>query len=226
MRASAAVRSPAARSLGGALITLAIAVALVSVMQFAAYQSSPASPAWVVDLFTVTGLVYAAAGLVAWWRRPSNGLGMIMVGGALSWLAVALFNTGLVVLDAAGFVLSKLPLAVVVHILLAFPSGRLQTRAARWTTTAAYIASVALQVPLYLFAPRSSPGGLLAVTSNPALASAGFRVQAVAGVSVMVVTALILASRLRQAPAAARRVLLPLDVYGIAALLLFPLTAK
>src|SRR5262249_481265 len=105
MAPSAAGRSPAARSQRGALIALGIAVVLAGAMQFAAYQSSPASPAWVVDLFTVTGLVYAAAGLVAWWRRPSNALGMIMIGGALSWLAVAMLNTGLAVLDAAGVVL-------------------------------------------------------------------------------------------------------------------------
>lgn len=226
MTVSAAGRSLAARSLGGALIGLAVAVALVGAMQFAVYPGSGNGPVWVLDLFTVTGLAYAAAGLVAWWRRPSNALGMIMIGGALSWLAVAMLNTGLAVLDAAGVVLGKLPLAVVVHILLAFPSGRLQTRAARWTTAAGYAASVVLQVPLYLFAPQASPGGVLAVTSSPALASSGTWVQRSAGISVMVVTALILASRLRQAPAAARRVLLPLDVYGIAALLLFPLTAE
>ncbi len=173
---------------------------------------------WVLDLFTVTGLVYAAAGLVAWWRRPSNGLGVIIVGGALSWLWVAMANTGLAVLAAAGLVLAKLPLAVVVHMLLAFPSGRLQTTAARWTTAAGYVAAVVLEVPLFLFAPRASPGGVLAVTSSPALVSSGTWVQDLAGISVMVVAALILASRLRRAPAAQRRVLLPLDLYGYPAL--------
>lgn len=226
MTPSEAGRSPAARSLDGALIALAAAVVLVSVMQFAAYPGSPAGPAWVLALFTVTGLVYAAAGLVAWWRRPSNPLGMIMIGGALSWLAVAMANTGPTVLVAAGLVLAKLPLAVVVHVLLAFPSGRLLTTAARWTTAAGYVAAVVLQVPLYLYAPQASPGGVLAVTSSPALVSAGTWVQNSAGIAVMVVTALILGSRARHAAPAQRRVLLPLDLYGIAALLLTPLTPE
>ena len=224
MTPSAAGRSPAARSLGGALIALAAAVALVSVMQFAAYPGSPAGPAWVLSLFTVAGLVYAAAGLVAWWRRPSNPLGMIMMAGGLSWLAAAMVNTGPAVLADAGLVLAKLPLAVVVHILLAFPSGRLQTATARWTTAAGYAAAVVLQVPLYLYAPQASPGGALAVTSSPGLVSAGTWVQNSAGIAVMAVTALILASRAWHAAPAQRRVLLPLDLYGIAALLLTPLT--
>jgi signal transduction histidine kinase len=226
MTPSAAGRSPAALSLGGALIALAVAIVLVSVMQFAAYPGSAAGPAWVLSLFTVAGLMYAAAGLVAWWRRPSNRLGMIMIGGALSLLAVAMVNTGPTVPAAAGLVLAKLPLAVVVHILLAFPSGRLRTAAARWTTAAGYVAAVVLQVPLYLYAPQASPGGVLAVTSSPALVSAGSWVQNSAGIAVMVVTALILASRGRHAAAAQRRVLLPLDLYGIAALLLTPLTPE
>jgi hypothetical protein len=49
-------------------------------------------------------------------------------------------------------------------------------------------------------------------------------VQNAAGIATMGVTALILAARLRRAGRAQRRVLLPLDLYGIAALLLTPLT--
>lgn len=216
-------RSPAAGSLGAVLVMLAATVALLAVVEFALYPGSEAGPVWILALFTVNGLVYAAAGLVAWWRRPSNRFGVIMVGGGLSWLAVALTNVGPGVLVAIGTVLAKLPLAVVVHMLLAFPSGRLRTTAARWTAAAAYLAAVALQVPLYLFAPAASPGGMLAVTASPVLTSAGTWVQGCAGVATMAVTALILAGRVRRATPPQRRVLLPLDLYGIIALLLTPL---
>jgi signal transduction histidine kinase len=216
-------RSPVTRSLAAALVALAAAATLTSVIEFALYPSSAAGPVWALDLFTAAGLVYVAAGLVAWWRRPSNWLGAIMVAGGLSWLAVALANTGPGVLVAVGIVLARLPLAVLVHLLLAFPSGQLRTRAARWTAAAGYLVAVGLQVPQYLFAPAASPGGALAATASPALASAGTWVQDCAGIATMAVTALILAGRVRQAARPQRRVLLPLDLYGIIALLLIPL---
>lgn len=224
MTLPAAGRSPAARSLGAALVSLAVAAALIAVIEFALYPGSGAGPVWVLGLFTVAGLVYVAAGLVAWWRRPSNGLGAIMAGGGLSWLAVALANTGRDVLAAIGIVLATVPLAVVGHLLLAFPSGRLRRGAARRVIVAAYFAALVLQVPLYLFVSQASPGGMLAVTNSPALASAGSWLQRAVGGALGVAAAVILAARLRRAPPAQRRVLLPLDVYGIAAVLLTPLT--
>jgi signal transduction histidine kinase len=222
MTPTATGRSPVARSLGAALISVAASVVLVSAIEFALYPDSGLHPVWLLDLFTVDGLVYAAAGLVAWWRRPSNGLGVIMLGGALTWLAVALENVASAVLQAAATVLATLPLAVVVHLLLAFPSGRLRTRAARWTTAAGYVTALVLQVPLYLFAPQASTNGMLAAASNPALASAGNWLQRAAGAIVMVVTSLILAARVRRASPARRRVLAPLGLYGIVAVLATP----
>lgn len=223
MASPVAGRSPVARSLGAALITLAVSTALLAVIEFSLFPASGIHPVWVLDLFAICGLVYATGGLVAWWRRPSNGLGMIMVGGALAWLAVALVNTAVTVLAAAATVLATVPLAVVVHLLLAFPPGRLQSRVARWTTVLAYVTAVVLQVPRYLFVPPGSPDGVLAAADRPVLAAAGMWLQSVAGLGVMLATALILAARLRRAPRPQRRVLLPLGLYGIAAVLLTPL---
>ena len=216
-------RSPVARSFGAPLITLAVLAALLGAVELALFAASGFRPVWVLDLFTICGLIYAVAGLVAWWRRPSNGLGIIMFGGALVWLIVALGNTAVTVLATAGIVLATLPLAVVVHLLLAFPSGRLRTRTARWTTGLAYVTAVVLQVPKYLFVPTASPGGILAVTSSPGLAEAGKWLQSGVGLGVMLATAVILTARLRRASPRQRRVLLPLDLYGIAAVLLTPL---
>lgn len=217
-------RSPVARSLGAALITLAVSAAMLGAIELSLFPASGFHPLWVLDLPTAGGLSYATAGLVAWWRRPSNGLGVIMFGGGLTWLAVALADTSVSVLAAAAAVLATVPLAVVVHLLLAFPSGRLRSRAARWTTTLGYVTAVLLQVPRYLFAPLRSPGGMLAAADSPGLAEAGKWLQNAVGLGVMLATAVILAARLRRAPRAQRRVLLPLDLYGIAATLLTPLT--
>lgn len=215
--------SPAARSLGAALITLAVSAAMLGAIELSLFPASGFHPVWALDLFPMGGLIYATAGLVAWWRRPSNRLGVIMFGGALAWLAVALLNTAVTVLAAAATVLVTVPLAVVVHLLLAFPSGRLRSHQARWVTALGYAAAVVLQVPKYLFVPAGSPGGVLAVASSPGLAAAWTWLQNVVGIGVMLATAVILADRLRRAAPAQRRVLLPLDLYGIAAVLLTPL---
>lgn len=226
MTSPASGRSPVGRSLDAALISLAATSALAAAIEFALFAHSGAGPVWVLDLFPVAGLVYVAAGLVAWRRRPSNGLGLIMFGGGLSWLAAALLNTSQDVLVAAGEVLAKLPLAVIVHLLLAFPSGRLRSTTARWTVAAGYIAAVVLQMPPYLFAPAASPGGILALSDSPPLVSIGTWTQDIAGSVTMLVTAVILAARLRRAGRAQRRVLVQLDLYGIAALLLVPLASN
>jgi signal transduction histidine kinase len=61
---------------------------------------------------------------------------------------------------------------------------------------------------------------MLAAADSPGLAAAGTWLQNVVGLGVMVATAVILAARLRRAPRTQRRVLLPLGLYGIAAVLL------
>jgi signal transduction histidine kinase len=223
MPSSVTRRSPVARSRGAVLIALAASAALLGAVEFSLFPASGFHPVWALDLFPAGGLVYAAAGLAALWRRPSNGLGVIMFGGALIWLAVALANTAVTVLAAGAAVLASVPLAIIVHLLLAFPSGRLRSQAARWITALAYVTTVVLQVPEYLFVRSGSPGGMLAAADNPGLAAAGLRLQQVVGLGVMLATAVVLAARLRRASRQQRRVLLPLDLYGIAAVLLTPL---
>lgn len=66
-----------------------------------------------------------------------------------SWQALG--NTGVPALTAVGSVTATLVLAVTVHLLLAFPSGRLPDRASRIVVVAAYAVSLVLQAPQYLF---------------------------------------------------------------------------
>jgi signal transduction histidine kinase len=208
------------RSLGAALAFAASGAAVLAALELALLCSAGA---YIATLFPVIGLVYSATGLVAWWRRPSNRLGPIMAGGSLAWFIAGLSNTGIQVLIATGLVVVTVPLAIVVHLLLAFPSGRLRTRGALLTVLAGYAVALVLQAPLYLFAPQASPGGTFAVANVPALATSGEWLQRAAGIMVMAATMVILARRLRQAQRARRRVLAPLYLYGIGAVVFLPL---
>ena len=165
--------------------------------------------------------MYAATGLVAWVRRPSSRLGLLIVAGGGAWLLAGLANTAVPALAAAGTVTRTLALAVIVHLLLAFPTGRLRDRTARIVVLCGYGVCLILQAPLYLFAAD----GTLSLADRPGLASAGLEVQRVAGALVVLATAALLVRRMRQGTPAQRRVLAPLTVYGIFALLLIPVSS-
>jgi hypothetical protein len=79
----------AAGSLHWALTLLTVIAVLLGGVEIALLAQGGAGARLVnpAQLFPETGLVYVAAGVVAWWRRPSNHLGTIMVVGGLSLFA-------------------------------------------------------------------------------------------------------------------------------------------
>ncbi|UGS35118.1 ATP-binding protein [Capillimicrobium parvum] len=210
------------RTLPLALAALGATLLLLGAVEIALLEAGPATPTWAVLLFPLVGWIYAAAGLLAWWRRPSNRTGAVMVGGGVAWLVAGLVNSDVTALLAAGLIAVTVPLAVVVHLLHVFPSGRLRGRLSRATVLAGYAVCLVLQAPEYLFGPPNP----LQVADRHDLDRAGFWVQSAAGAAVMVVTAIILGRRLRQTPRAQRWVVGPLYVYGIIAVLFVPLTGS
>jgi signal transduction histidine kinase len=124
-------------------------------------------------------------------------------------------------LEAVGLVVASLPLAVVIHLLLAFPSGRIHGTLSKATVVAAYFVGLVLQAPRYLYDPEES-GNPLFVAARSDRANLGHWVQHGAGAAVVVMTALILAKRLRDTAPQRRYVLAPLYVYSIAAVLWVP----
>lgn len=218
--------SSAVQSLHAALIALAGASLAVGVIEIAMNLVEPAGPVWAVVAFIVVAWVYAAAGLAAWWRRPSNRIGRVMMLGAAAWLAAGLLNSGVPALIAVGMVMATAPLAVAVHLLHAFPSGRLMGGPARFTVAAGYFVAIVLQAPLYLFEPNPPPYDWLWIADRPDLLAAGSTVQSLAGAAVMIATTVLLARRVWAAEPGRRRVLLPLFSYGIFAVLSVPLAVN
>jgi signal transduction histidine kinase len=209
-------------TLGPALGQLAAAaVGLAAVEIVVMYSGVPATPPWQVLLLPMLGLLYLAAGLVAWWRRPSNRMGALLCAGGLAWIAAGLYNVSQGPLVAVGLMSATLGLAIVVHLLHAFPSGRLRGRWSIATVATGYAVCIVLQAPLYLFSP-----GPLELTDRADLARAGQWVQDGVGALVMIATAVILAQRLAGLGRAQRRVVGPLYAYGILAVLLVPVSAQ
>jgi signal transduction histidine kinase len=215
-----------ARPVHAALLLLVSAVVLLGAVTLTLGMTGPAGMGWTSVLYALVAWVYAAAGALAWWRRPGNYLGAIMLLGCLSLLVAGLANTDVAELIAVGTIGATVILAVVVHLLHAFPSGRLRGAWSRATVWAGYLVCLVLQVPLYLFAPAPEPHHLLGLVDRPDIAEAGGWVQAVAGAAVMVATTVILALRLERTDPMRRRVLVPLYAYGIAVVLFIPVSAQ
>src|SRR5919199_2209247 len=149
-------------------------------------------------------LSYVLCGLVAWWRRPDSRFGLLMVAAGFGPLL-----SKLVALDAAaphtiGLAFESLPPVLFLHLFLAYPSGRLQSRFERALVAAAYVASVGLALVRMLL-DGVGPGNLLAAVEHTESAEVVRRLQAVA-LSALALTAIgVLAARRRGAGRPLRR---------------------
>lgn len=114
-----------------------------------------------VILVLVVGWSFIAAGLLAWELRPDNRIGPAMVVTGFLRLVAGFAGSQDVVLFAGGHALEVAYLAGVIYVVLAFPSGRLETRLHRWLFGLAIVAVGPLDVARLLFGghdPRDCVG--------------------------------------------------------------------
>ena len=93
---------------------------------------------------------FVAAGVFAWLRRPDNRTGPLMIAVGLATLAAGLQFSDAALPFVLGGLFDTLIVALLVHLLLAFPSGRLAGRAARVTVAAGYVMATVLHAPQVL----------------------------------------------------------------------------
>ncbi|MGS2588567.1 sensor histidine kinase [Streptomyces hebeiensis] len=167
------------------------------------------------------GWSFAGAGLIARWRRPANRTGPLMLAEGLTWFLGNLQGTGVPVLFALGAWCEALNLAVLAHLVLAFPDGRLASTAHRVVVAAGYglVAGGGLLRTLvydpgadgsasYLDCRDCGPNALL-LRSDPELFTAVDLVYRWLGALLTVVCVMALVRRWRASRRARRRVLLP-----------------
>ena len=217
-------RGAGSRAVGLALIELGAAAALLTAVEIGLAVAGPFEPVWFAVMVPVMALTYVAAGLLAWYRRPWNRMGALLATTGLVWFVTAWEFSGIPWLIAVARVIALVPLALILHLLLAFPSGRLADRAARWLVVAGYVVACVLEVPRYLFQPE--PSGLLQVTELPGVVTVTDVVEGLAAAAVIVATSALLIGRLWRATPAQRRTLAPLSVLGIATILFIILSAN
>lgn len=159
----------------------------------------------------LSAALYLAAGLIAARRRPRNRTGLLMLLAGLSLWLTALGPLPDDALAAVGILASNLPLPLVAHLVLAFPSGRVQGRAGRFFLTLCYLASTLFQLPVVLVGP-----GRTGIWDPPGAASivlAASWVQTVVGVVSVLGTAAVVIYQSVHADPVERRLLGPMVWY-------------
>jgi signal transduction histidine kinase len=105
---------------------------------------------WVGASVAIT-LGFLGVGLFAWARRPDNRIGLLMVAVAYAWIASDFALSDSALLFTFGSAFGLLFIAVTAHLLLAFPTGRLQSRGDRLVVAAAYVTTGVVYVAAWLF---------------------------------------------------------------------------
>jgi signal transduction histidine kinase len=194
------------------LLTLLFTAAGVALALTSDHEENPVQT---IVLSVGIGLAFVGAGQVAWARRPDNRTGLLMVLVGLSWYLGALNESNHSVPFTLGFAGSGLVAALFVHLVLAFPSGRLESRASRILVALAYGLALVLQ-PAFMLVDDlrgavcdGCPENAFLVRRNDTIATA-IEVPGLAAFGVVLVGSVtILVRRWRGATPPLRRVLGP-----------------
>jgi signal transduction histidine kinase len=104
------------------------------------------------------GWSFIGAGLFAWWRRPDSRFGVLMTGVGFAFFLGVLTAADSDWLFTIGVAFSSLYVAVFVHMLLAYPDGRIDSRRLRQVLAGGYALSILAPVLALMFGTPSQLG--------------------------------------------------------------------
>ena len=172
----------------------------------------------------IIGGSFVATGLVALARRPENRFGLLLYGVGIAWFVGTLSTSDNAYVFSFAQALSTVYYALLVHAILAYPRGRLESRAVQVIVALAYADTLGPTLVATLVGRTrdltnepEAPRNVLLVSHHPDLASAVSNASAAIGVVLLAAVVAIVIQRWRAASAAARRVLAPvLTTSGVA----------
>jgi signal transduction histidine kinase len=129
-----------------------------------------AEPGLQAALINWITLPYVLAGLIAWWRRPDSFFGPLMVAAGFAMFLSSFQWANAEVPYTIGLAFDLIPVALFLHVFLAFPSGQLRRRPERVVVGVAYSVAVGLQVVKMLLGGVGADN-LLGVVAEPAAAN-------------------------------------------------------
>jgi PAS domain S-box-containing protein len=212
-------------------LTIAFGLALLLVELSAAialYVTSDhrVDPTQTVVIALTSIAMFALAGLVALWRRPTNRTGLFLAATGYLWFLGALTESNSSWLFTIGWIFGGAAFVPFAALVLVHPTGRFENRLDRAVPV---VVATVLIVPSFIEAlvdptPASSycddcPESAIALADLPTLAGAVEAIELLLGLALILFAVALLVRRWRRATPALRRALLPVLVTGAAALL-------
>lgn len=174
----------------------------------------------VAALVLTSSWAFVGTGLYAWYRRPRNRTGLLMTAVGFSWYAFALSSAGNPYVFALGALASALPFAILIHLLVGFPAGRLQSGAQRFVVVATYLLVSVAQLGWFLFAEPSAEGcdgcppNPIRIDGHAALGEAINTAEVLAAIGLIAGAVAIVVRRWRESTPDQRRALSPVVFTG------------
>jgi PAS domain S-box-containing protein len=178
----------------------------------------------------VVGWSFVIAGLIAQTRRPENRTGILLTLVGFTFFAGALAESNNSLVYSLGHVFGAIFIGALVHLLLAYPSGRLTSRLERIVVVSGYtVALLANAVPILFDREPSGdcaecPENAFLVTDNATADAALSGVLDGLGFLLLALVVVLLVRRWRRASPAARRLLGPVLIAGGTTICIFALT--
>jgi signal transduction histidine kinase len=170
----------------------------------------------------VIGLGFVGVGLFAWYRSPGNRIGALMVATGFAWYVGMLARTEPALLFSIGFTLENLYVAFAVHLLLAYPSGRLQGGIDRVIVACTYATVTLGFVPIAVFVGSAEfgcvacPDNVFLIEHEPSLGRSWLDGLSVLGIVIPLTVVARLAQRWQRASRPLRRTVTPVFLAGAA----------
>ncbi|HEX2102813.1 MAG TPA: sensor histidine kinase [Solirubrobacteraceae bacterium] len=168
----------------------------------------------------VIGLSFIGTGVFAWWRRPLNRFGLLMCAVGFAWFLASLAESNDPTFFTIGAYLSPLYVVLVIHMVLAFPTGRLETPAARAIAIAGYVVGLLVTLPFFLLggeidAGENAPDNAFEVLHEPGIAQVFLTLTLLGAVAVAAATVAVLLRKRRVATPPQRRAQAPMLWIGL-----------
>ncbi|MET0557707.1 MAG: sensor histidine kinase [Solirubrobacterales bacterium] len=163
---------------------------------------------------------FAGTGLYAWDRRPGNNIGPLMTAVGFAWFFVALTFSNNEVVYAIGVIGNTLAYAVLIHLLLCFPDGRLEGRLNRTVAALTYFVTTVLQAVRFVFTVPANDGcegcpeNPILIAGHEGIGNAINLVQVTMAIVLIAITVVVVFRRWRRSDASDRQALTPVVFTG------------
>jgi len=207
--------------LGAAGVAVAALAAILT-----ATSDHVSDPALSIGLGVPLGWAFIGTGLYAWWRRPANRFGALMTWAGFAYFIPSLSAANHSLASSIGLLASFVYIAAFVHMVLAYPDGRLPGRGERALVAGFYGLALVGMLPELLLSDLSGtdcggcPPSAFQVADSPALIERANDVLTSIAVLAAATVVWLLVERWRRAPAPARPALTPVLFSGVALIVL------